>query len=461
MMLTIFCNNNYKTEREYICNVLLNEFLGIEYEIEFQERNDWLMTYGDKDKKMLLPDVLFQTPPEDWLTERSLPSRPLRIWDISGCGIDCPVVNKNIPLIYADTTPVFSDSKAEPNIPVDIFGSAFFMLTCYEELAKPASLRDIHDRMPAAQSLAFQENFLSRPIVNEYLEILWACLHRLWPQLNRKYKKFRCLPSHDVDIPFKYRITPIFRTSLSLGADFIFRRDIRLGTTHLIDFIKVTAGRKNDPFDTFDLIMNLSEKYGLKSAFYFMTGGNTKYDGYGYPIDHPLIQGIISKIMNRGHEIGFHPSYLSAANQAVWNSEFNKLVNTDPGLHTMGGRQHYLRFKIPLTWRFWAGNRFRYDCSIMFADHSGFRCGTCYEFQVYDLLERTILPIKERPLIVMERTVIDKDYMGLESYDKVFEYVHGLKRCCRLFNGNFTILWHNNRLVEYREIDLYESILKA
>jgi hypothetical protein len=460
-MLTIFCNNNYKTEREYICKVLLNDFLGIEYEIEFQARKEWLITHGDKDQKMLLPDVLFQTPSEEWLTERSLPSQPLKTWDISPYGIDCPVVNKKVPMIYADTTNIFSGSKEHITIPVDIFGSAFFMLTCYEEIAKTALLRDVHGRIPAAQSLAFQENFLGRPIVNEYIEILWACLRLLWPQLIRKYKKFRCLPSHDVDMPFKYRITPFLQTALGLGADFIFRKDIRLGTNHLIDFIKVSTGRKHDPFDSFDLIMDLSERYSLKSAFYFMTGGNTKYDCYGYPIDHPLIQGIISQIRKRGHEIGFHPSYLSATNRAIWNSEFNKLIKTNPNLHIVGGRQHYLRFKIPLTWRFWSENRFKYDCSIMFSDYSGFRCGTCYEFQTYDLLERTTLPLKERPLIVMERTVIDKDYMGLESYDKVFDFVCNLKNYCRLFNGNFTILWHNNRLFKDRDIDLYESILKA
>jgi len=460
-MLTIVCNNNYKTEREYICKVLLNEFLGIEYEIAFQARKDWLITDSEKNIKMSLPDVLFQTPPEDWLTERSLPSRPLKTWDISRYGIDCPVVDKKIPMIYADTTNIFSDSKEPTNIPVDIFGSAFLMLTCYEEVAKPALLRDVHNRIPATQSLAFQENFLGRPIVNEYLEILWAFLHHLWPQILRKNKRFRCLPSHDIDIPFKYHIRPIFRTSLSLGADFILRKDIRLGTNNVIDFIKVTTGRKNDPFDTFDLIMDLSEKCGLKSAFYFMTGGNTKYDSYCYPIEHPLIQGIISRIIKRGHEIGFHPSYSSATNRAIWDSEFNKLITTNPNLDIKGGRQHYLRFKIPYTWRFWAENRFKYDCSIAFADYSGFRCGTCYEFQTYDLLERTMLPIKERPLIVMDRTVIDKDYMGIESYDKVFEHVCNLKNYCRLFNGNFTILWHNNRLFKDRDIDLYESILKA
>ena len=55
---------------------------------------------------------------------------------------------------------------------VDVLGSAFFMLTRYEELVR--SERDPRDRFPATMSLAYRERFLDRPIVNEYAEILWA-----------------------------------------------------------------------------------------------------------------------------------------------------------------------------------------------------------------------------------------------------------------------------------------------
>ena len=105
-----------------------------------------------------------------------------------------------------------------------------------------------------------------------------------------------------------------------------------------------------------------------------------------------------------------------------------------------------------------AKNGFKYDCTLGFADHLGFRCETCYEFPVYDLLKKKVLSIKERPLIVMERTVLDQDYMGIESYDKAFEHICDLKNCCRLFNGDFTILWHNNRLAKEHDKCLYKSI---
>lgn len=71
---------------------------------------------------------------------------------------------------------------------LDIFGSAFFMLTRYEEVVK--SVKDEHERFQARASLAYQEGFLERPIVNEYLEILWWSMKRLWPNLERKKESF-------------------------------------------------------------------------------------------------------------------------------------------------------------------------------------------------------------------------------------------------------------------------------
>ena len=59
-------------------------------------------------------------------------------------------------------------------VPLDIFGSAFFMLTRYEEMV--ITERDTHGRFPARASIAYREGLLERPIVDEYLELLWAAI---------------------------------------------------------------------------------------------------------------------------------------------------------------------------------------------------------------------------------------------------------------------------------------------
>ena len=315
-MLIIFCNNNYKTEKEYICKVLLNEILGIEYEIQFQDR-------------------------KDWLTERSLPSQPLQTWDISRHRIDCIVVNNKIPMIYGNTINISSGSKENFNIPLDIFGSAFFMLTCYEEIAN--GNKDLHGRFPATASISFREGFLDRPIINEYIEILWSLLKKCLPNLKRKKHFFRILPSHDVDIPYKWYLLKSSQLLRTLGADLIIRKKPRAAFKNLIRYFQIKINPSLDPYNNFDHIMDLSEKHALKSAFYFMGGGGNQFDSLNYKLDHPAVATIIKNIGSRGHEIGFHPSYASATHEDIWNQEYCNLRTIVPPNSVTGGRQHYLR----------------------------------------------------------------------------------------------------------------------
>jgi len=69
------------------------------------------------------------------------------------------------------------------------------------------------------------------------------------------------------------------------------------------------------------------------------------------------------------------------------------------------------------------------------------------------------LYVRERPLVVMECSVSDPDYMGLGFGAEAFEEMAKLKARCRMFAGDFTLLWHNSRLVLQAEIQLYKEVL--
>src|SRR5690606_17510004 len=83
---------------------------------------------------------------------------------------------------------------------LDLFGSMFFMLSRYEEMV--VKERDQHDRFSAKSSVAFKGEFLMRPIVNEYLEILWQLLSYLDNSLIRRERTFKTILTCDVDWPF-------------------------------------------------------------------------------------------------------------------------------------------------------------------------------------------------------------------------------------------------------------------
>ena len=164
----------------------------------------------------------------------------------------------------------------------------------------------------------------------------------------------------------------------------------------------------------------------------------------------------MKEIQDRGHEIGFHPGYYTFDNKAEWNKEFSNLKKHIPYYNITGGRQHFLRFQVPTTWRLWEDAGMQYDSSLSFADHAGFRCGTCYEFPVFDAIKRKTLNLYERPLLIMDTTIQKPHYMGMKK-DKAIEYISQLKTTTRLFKGDFTILWHNSNLESYESRQIYES----
>jgi hypothetical protein len=62
----------------------------------------------------------------------------------------------------------------------------------------------------------------------------------------------------------------------------------------------------------------------------------------------------------------------------------------------------------------------------------------------------------------MECTIFSKDYMGLDMHlDHAFDRIIDCKNKCRLFQGDFTMLWHNQELIDDVMVDLYKSVLTA
>ena len=74
------------------------------------------------------------------------------------------------------------------------------MLTRYEEYV--IKKRDNLDRFEYKESFAHKNSFLDRPIVNEYLELLWCGIRMIAPDLERRKRKYTVIPTHDIDKPF-------------------------------------------------------------------------------------------------------------------------------------------------------------------------------------------------------------------------------------------------------------------
>nr|WP_207132091.1 polysaccharide deacetylase family protein [Halorhodospira neutriphila] len=451
-------------ERDYILGVLLGDFLGLSWRRTPGEGRDNRITLAEKAGEIRLPDSLLSMPAINWLTEPSMPRRPLLKWSPGNLANDTPLIEAAVPVIYGDSDPATHQEGDTITLPVDIFGSAFFMLSRYEELVTPE--RDEHNRFPAWASLAYQEGFLERPIVDEYVELLWAAMSALWPGLRRKRHRSRTFATCDVDsaIAFRGRWQPVVRR---MGGDVLKRHSPRLAMRTAMSAWRTSRGNLSaDPhWAGLQWQMTVNEQLGQSAAFYFIP--QVTDDRFDKPVslDGPRMRSLLREIHDRGHEIGIHPGYQTCESPELMGESAKSLryVLDKEGIQQreLGGRQHYLRWRSPTTGRLWEAQGLSYDSTLSYADQPGFRCGTCREYPLFDLERRTPLELKERPLIVMECSVIADKYLGMGYSDSALEYMLRLRETCHRFGGDFTFLWHNSHLSYPEDKRFYRALLEG
>ena len=231
-------------------------------------------------------------------------------------------------------------------------------------------------------------------------------------------------------------------------------------------WIRLTSQNKlcpNDPFNTFDKIMDLSEACGETSTFNFICGKTHNSFDADYQIDHPAIRRLMRHIHNRGHHLGLHPSYYTCSEPQLLIREAENLFKICEKEHIIqsewGSRMHLLRWKWPTTLHGLKLSNLDYDSTLGFADRPGFRCGTCHPYNMFDPFNNRQINLIQRPLIVMEASITANKYLGLGFGSSALSKFQLLKTRCKSVRGNFELLWHNNNLVSPHENELFESIL--
>ena len=435
---------------KYAIKTIFKDFLGIEYTIEIYDKNERIVTedltlyYGPKGEADLEFDFIIYSSnlwkKEFYLKGESLPFVPLERYND-------PVLNdyigeSSIPIIYksidySNEEPfVKKNSQNNYYTNIDFFASIFYMLTGYEEAIN--KFEDMHRRYPGQKSLAFNENFLERPIVNEYVEILWLFISKINSNLRKKKRKFELLITHDVD---QIKVGNLRHRLRILISQLYSKKSLKGFLIKLGQFFRWLF---TFPKDSFKYIMRISKKYNFKSHFFFLvTGSGESFDRKRYNIHSKEIINLISKLEAEGHKIGLHSSYNSFLNKEQILKEkaiLDKYVKNKK----YGLRCHYLRFKIPESYTLLNDCGFQYDSTVYYADNDGFRAGTCYPFHPYDLYNDKELEILEYPLIVMEGTLINPTYRNMTSKQEVVALLKRRIDKIKFFNGYFVFLIHNH-----------------
>lgn len=463
-MLRVEIPATWEPERRFIAETLFREFVRLPASIGTGAGAlTCIRMAGAADgREVTVAEGLFRTSQDSWLQPSSVP----------GGAVMRPIPEalrwvggpSHLPDFFSGAGhPVVECEGEGHHVTLDLFGTAFLLLSRYEEVAAPA--RDRHGRHPAAATLSGRLGLIVRPVVNELAEFLANLLRSVWPSLVRGERTYRLLPTHDVDHPLWVAGRSPVSVLAQVGGD-LARRRTALAARRWKSWRRTRAdGAAADPYNTFAWLMRESESAGVRSAFYFLTAvTDPRYDP-GYRIEAPFLLGLLREIARHGHEIGLHASYGAGPRPEVLAAERTRLAGAIatagvPESAVWGGRHHYLRWTADGGWAAWDRAGFGYDSSVGFAEVPGFRTGACQEHPTFDLRARRPLRLRARPLTVMDVSLTAPDYLGLAP-DAALEHAKDLTDLCRRYRGDCVLLWHNNGFAEESSRQLYRGLLQA
>lgn len=260
-------------------------------------------------------------------------------------------------------------------------------------------------------------------------------------------KKFAVCLTHDVDEIYPPPLH-MFLSSLYCIKNFNF-------TELKKQVLWKNKGKEFSPYWNFKEIINLERKWNAKSSFYFITA-ERDIRRFRYHIED--LENELGYIVDNGWEVGLHGGYYAYNNLDEIKKEKKRLEKVLVK-KVVGYRNHYLRFKVPDTWRLLADAGFKYDTTFGYANSIGFRNGMCHPFKPFSLDSDKKINILELPLIIMDSALFNsKNYYNRE-WDELKKLIDTVEK----HNGVLTLLWHSNVFnCPFREkwFKLYNKILE-
>ena len=338
------------------------------------------------------------------------------------------------------------------NIHGDVFELSFFLLSRYEEYVPFDA--DKYGRFSAVNSYAHRNEFLQKPVVNIWAKQVQEVILARYPHFIFPEKKYQYTPTIDIDNAYAYLGKSSART---LGG--YARALVKGDTDDLVKRKSVLSGKEKDPYDTYDLQIELHKKYGLK-PIYFLLLGDWAPNDKNLPHTNPLMQALIKNISGKA-ETGIHPSFASNQNREKVKVEADRLRGIT-GNKISKSRQHFLMLKFPGTYRNLIAAGIMDDYTMGYADEIGFRAGICTPFRWYDLQKEEETNLTIHPFAVMDGTL--NSYLKL-SPDNALEKVKDIVKEIKDVNGEFITIWHNETLSDWRDWkgwkNFYEGVIKT
>ena len=340
--------------------------------------------------------------------------------------------------------PVFFHTSGDCSF--DFFSAIFFLLSRYEEYL-PHQL-DEYGRYPHKNSLAFRNGFLDRPLINEWLNAISRQLHQhgeLLPEGRAQTWKprfrplpFTFLPTYDIDIAWSYRHKGFWRNLAGGMGDLIRGRWSAVNNR-----IAVCMGRRPDPYDVFGWLNQLHERHSLRPYYFFLFAPRRGRFDKNIDPRKSAMQALARDHAIR-YPVGIHPSWRSGDEPGLLVRE-RELLSAATGTEIVASRQHYIRMRMPDTYRQLPDAGIHFDFSMGYGSINGFRASVALPFYWYDLEKETSTSLMIFPFCFMEaNSYFEQKQDAAAGLQEMRNYYARVKQ----IGGLFCMIWHNSFLTD-------------
>jgi len=354
---------------------------------------------------------------------------------------------------------VASKAAAAFTVPFDLVASAFALLACWDE--RTSADRDRFGRLPYSASV-FAANpalRIEEPAVDAYVELLRTVLGPRLATLGsaplspagwmwgagKAGASYAIALTHDIDNLWRWTprgfVTTGRRSAHALRHGNAAALGRELGdignwfTRHL--------PRRTDPLWTFPQMLAGEDARRVSSTFFVIARHTHPLDGDQPETYRKRTPEALALLNRHGREIGLHGNDSDRLGVDPLSDD-RSLLARRAHAEVRGIRYHYLRCLYHETLPLLEQARFSYDTSLAFAEHEGFRCGCSFPFRPYHLGQQRPLDLVELPLAVMDGTLQEPHYRGLDAAAAESAAAAVLDLVDRS-GGAVSILWHNNR----------------
>ncbi|MFA7055950.1 MAG: hypothetical protein WC155_00135 [Candidatus Cloacimonadales bacterium] len=347
--------------------------------------------------------------------------------------------NEKIPFFFSAPGSIYSIGEKTVRINKDIIASGFYFLSCWKEhINKKISNPD--NRFRFKKSMQYKWDFTEVPVVDAYCDILDNILEISLPNYEKGFKwkhdkSFSMSLSHDIDywdVWSKEHFSEIMKYNKS-----------RFKNTPIKSLYKIMGHfltkKQFSPVRAMHKILRKEQKEQVRSTNFILVQDISDDARRAYFANDKYREQLKKVFISS--DVGLHGSPESAYYIKETKKELEKLNKLFP--QPLGYRSHKLSFEYRITFDTLDKMKVKYDSSLGYWEHIGFRAGISFPFYPYDIENDRPFETLEIPLVVMDTTLISEAGMQLNPFTASYRLAKLIIRA-RKFRSHISILWHNS-----------------